>query len=71
VLEDGAGCIVGIEVKASATVNLQDFKGVQTLAEVAGKPFHRGITFYTGTKSLPFGPQLHALPLQALWRLGS
>jgi len=39
VLEDGAGRIVGIEVKAGATVGLQDFKGLRALAEVAGARF--------------------------------
>jgi predicted AAA+ superfamily ATPase len=71
VLEDGAGRIVGVEVKAGATVGPQDFKGLRALAEVSGKRFHRGVVFYTGMEPLPFGPRLHALPLQALWRLGS
>ena len=70
VLEDGAGRIVGVEVKAGATVGPQDFKGLHALAEVSDKRFHRGVVFYTGMEPLPFGPRLHALPLQALWRLG-
>jgi predicted AAA+ superfamily ATPase len=60
VLEDGAGRIVGIEVKASGA-----------LMEVSGERFQRGIVLYTGMEPLPFGPRLHAFPLQALWRLGS
>jgi hypothetical protein len=70
VLEDGAGRLVGIEVKASATVGSQDFKGLRALAEMTGEHFQRGIVLYTGMEPLPFGPQLHALPLQALWWLG-
>jgi predicted AAA+ superfamily ATPase len=71
VLEDSAGRIVGIEVKASAAVGSQDFKGLRALAEATGKRFQRGIVFYTGVEPLPFGPQLYALPLQALWQLGN
>lgn len=43
VLEEKAGRIVGIEVKANATVSAQDFKGLRTLAEVVGKRFRRGV----------------------------
>lgn len=69
VLEDGAGRLVGVEVKASATIGPPDFKGLRTLAELADQRFHRGIVFYTGSEPLAFGPQLHALPIQALWQL--
>jgi len=43
VLEDRTGKIVGIEVKAGASVAAQDFKGLRALAEITGKRFHRGI----------------------------
>ncbi|MSQ47764.1 MAG: ATP-binding protein [Deltaproteobacteria bacterium] len=71
VLEDGAGRIVGIEVKASATISTHDFKGLRALAETAGSRFYRGVVLYTGTEPLPFGPQFYALPVSALWELGS
>ncbi|MBI4401527.1 MAG: ATP-binding protein [Nitrospirae bacterium] len=71
VLEDQAGRIVGIEVKASATVSAQDFKGLRSLAEAVGKRFRRGIVLCTGSEAIPFGPHLHALPVSALWRLGA
>lgn len=48
VLEDSAGGVVGIEVKASATITGQDFRGLRALAEVAGARFRRGIVLYTG-----------------------
>jgi hypothetical protein len=66
-LEGADGRIVGIEVKASGTVQAKDFKGLQNLADVAGEAFHRGIVLYTGTEVLPFGPNLWAVPLPALW----
>jgi hypothetical protein len=71
VLEDSAGRLVGIEVKAGAAVNSQDFKGLRAFAEIAGRRFHRGVVLYTGTESIPFGPQLRALPLSALWSIGA
>jgi predicted AAA+ superfamily ATPase len=69
VLEDPAGRIVGVEVKASATIGSEDFKGLRELSRVAGKHFHRGIVLYDGAELLPFGPRLYALPISALWRL--
>lgn len=68
VLEDRAGNIVGIEVKASATVHAHDFNGLRAFAETAGKRFRRGIVLYTGTESIPFGEHLTALPVQLLWQ---
>lgn len=71
VLEDPGGKIVGIEVKASATIGPEDFKGLRALSQIAGKRFHRGIVLYDGAESLPFGPGLQAMPISALWRLGA
>lgn len=71
VLENEQGKIVGIEVKASSSVHAGDFRGLETLREVAPEKFHRGVVLYTGREALPFGKQLHALPLSALWRMGA
>jgi hypothetical protein len=71
VLQDAAGQVVGVEVKASTTVGTEDFKNLRILSEVTGKRFHRGVVLYTGAKMLPFGPRLHAMPISALWRLGA
>jgi hypothetical protein len=68
VLERRSGALVGIEVKSAATVTGADFKGLRALAEAAGRRFHRGIVLYTGPDVVPFGPRLHALPIEALWR---
>ena len=67
VLEDRSGRIVGIEVKASATLGTNDIKGLKALAELAGKRFHRGIVLYTGQDAIPFGSRIHALPVSSLW----
>jgi predicted AAA+ superfamily ATPase len=70
-LEGRVGEIVGIEVKSSDTVTGHDFKSLRALAEAAGRRCQRSIVLYTGPEMLPFGTNLHALPLSALWgRLG-
>jgi predicted AAA+ superfamily ATPase len=67
VLEDSAGQLVGLEVKASATLGRGDVRGLKALAEAAGKRWLRGAVLYTGTEVIPFESNLHALPLPLLW----
>ena len=67
----GGRRLVGIEVKASATVTPADFKGLRLLSEALGKTFHRGVCFYTGSQVIPFASNLHALPLDAMWQMGA
>ncbi len=67
VLEDRSGRIVGIEVKAGATLGTNDIKGMKALAEIAGKRFHRGIVLYGGQDTIPFGSRIHAMPINTLW----
>ena len=69
VLEAGAR-LVGIEVKAATTITVADFKGLRALAADAGKRWVRGILLYSGSEVLPFGDNLVAMPVSALWRLG-
>ena len=71
VLEDPSGRVVGIEVKATATVQSRDFRGLRHLADLLGSRFLRGIVLYTGIHTVPFGKNLLAVPLPALWRLSS
>ena len=68
VLERASGDIVGVEVKAAASVGANDFKGLRQLAEMAKARFHRGVVLYTGTEVVPFGAKLHAVPIDALWQ---
>jgi predicted AAA+ superfamily ATPase len=71
VLEADDGRLVGIEVKAAATVGAADMRGLAALREVAAKRFHRGVVLYTGRETLPFGPGLWAMPVSALWQLAA
>lgn len=69
VLEQQNGQIIGIEIKASSTLNPRDFSGLISLADFAGSCFKRGILFYTGTDILPFKiaeHQFYALPIGLL-----
>ena len=67
VLEDLSGQVVGIEVKSSASVAADDFKGLRLLHETIGKRFVRGIVLYAGSEFIPFGSELQAFPVSALW----
>jgi predicted AAA+ superfamily ATPase len=68
VLEDPAGRLVGIEVKASSSIGASDIKGLRSFAEVTGDRFVRGIVLYTGQEQVPFARNIHALPLPSLWQ---
>lgn len=63
----GAGQIVGVEVKASATVTAADFRGLRKLKEAAGRRFGAGLVLYDGETSASFVEGLHAVPLGTLW----
>lgn len=67
VLEAADGRVVGVEVKASASLSRTDFAGMHALREAAGRNFHRGVVLYAGAEILPFGDRMWALPLSALW----
>lgn len=68
VIENRQGHLVGVEVKARATVGPRDFSGLRALAESASEAFHRGTVLYLGDSVVPFAENLHAVPLPALWR---
>lgn len=67
-LERPSGTLVGVEVKATQSIEARDFKGLRALAEETGERFHRGVVFYTGDQVVPFATNLHAVPIAGLWR---
>jgi len=69
VLETPDGRVVGVEVKAGATVRTEDLSGLRNLAGHLGDKFVAGYVLYTGKQTLPFGPKLRAMPMDALWQL--
>jgi len=68
VLEARDGRVVGMEVKAASTVTTDDFRHLHHLAARTGADFVCGVVLYTGPDVLSFGPNLWALPVDALWR---
>lgn len=69
VLEHLPGEIVGIEVKAGATVRPGDFKGLARLQEAAGPQFACGIILHDGDRVQQTGPKLFAMPVSSLWEM--
>jgi predicted AAA+ superfamily ATPase len=67
VIELEGGELVGIEVTRSQTVTGDDFRGLHELASLAGRRFRVGIILYHGHRVLPFGRNLYAVPITALW----
>lgn len=66
VLESPRREVIGIEVKAAATVLEGDFKSLKRLRDQCAQDFVTGIVLYDGDRVLPFGPRLWAVPLQLL-----
>jgi uncharacterized protein len=71
VIETADGRVIGIEVKAGATVRTEDLGGLRNLANVLGERFVAGYVLYTGQQTLPYGEKIRALPLDALWRVAA
>lgn len=67
ILENRLGQITGIEVKASATVDSKDFKGLRHLQATEPSIFQRGIVLYAGRDVVPFGENLWGVPLGVWW----
>jgi hypothetical protein len=67
VIENAVGQLVGVEVKASATVNEHDLKGLKKLAKLSGVQFKMGVLLYDGKETLPMGDNIWAAPISSLW----
>jgi predicted AAA+ superfamily ATPase len=67
VLEQGAGAVAGVEVKATATVTAADFRGLRKLRDAAGRRFAGGAVVDDGETTASFGDGLFAVPVRALW----
>ena len=67
VIENADGQLIGLEVKAAASVTASDFGGLRKLAEASGKRFAAGFVLYDHTQTVPFGDRLFAVPISSLW----
>ena len=70
VAENDFGDVVGIEVKAAASVKSSDFKGLRKLATMTGDAFKLGVVLYDGDVVAPFGDGYVAAPISTLWQSG-
>jgi len=68
VIEAADGRIAGVEVKAGRTVGSGDFAGLKALREAVGERFVQGVVLHTGDTAVPFGSNLWAVPMSALWK---
>jgi uncharacterized protein len=71
VLEDRGGRIVGVEVKAATQLHGEDLRGLADLADAVGPRFVRGVVLYLGREAVAFGANVHAVPVDALWRVAA
>ncbi len=67
ILERTPGKIVGIEVKASATIKPRDLKGLKRLQELTGDGFQCGIVLHNGDDVQQVADKLFIMPISALW----
>jgi predicted AAA+ superfamily ATPase len=62
-----AGRVVGIEVKAAASVKPKDFHGLKRLQSATGRNFACGILLHDGDRIQRTGDRLFAMPVSQLW----
>lgn len=67
VLEEPGARLAGVEVKAAASVNEADLRGLRKLRTAAGKRFVAGVVLYDGAATIAFGEGLFAVPIRTLW----
>jgi uncharacterized protein len=67
VLESGDGRVVGVEVKAGATIRSEDLRGLRLLEQRLGADFAAGLVLCTAPAPSHLGGRLWIMPISALW----
>ena len=67
VLENSTGDLVGVEVKAAATIKEHDLKGLRKFAMLSGDKFKKGVIFYDDKEKMPLGNNIWSAPISSLW----
>ena len=67
VIDAGSRGLVGVEVKAGATVRKDDFRGLRKLQRSEPGRFVAGVVLYDGEMCVGFGDGLFAVPVRFLW----
>lgn len=66
ILENNAGEIAAIEVKASATVDRRDRRWLERLRDARGTRFKTGVIIHAGAQTIPLGDRIWAIPFAGL-----
>jgi uncharacterized protein len=69
IIENSENDLVGIEVKAGATVGAKDFTHLKWFRDKIAQGTFKGIVLYTGSHTLSFGDNLWAVPMSSLWTI--
>lgn len=67
IVEYGGKGTVGVEVKATKSLQDRDFIHLERLRDTLGDRFKLGVVLYMGERALPFGDRIYAWPVTALW----
>jgi hypothetical protein len=67
ILETADGRIVGLEIKAAASVSGKDAKWLARLRDRLGRRFAAGLVLHTGATSGPLTERIAAVPMDILW----
>jgi predicted AAA+ superfamily ATPase len=66
-VETASGQLIGIEIKAAATVTASDARHLAWLRDQTGDAFAAGIVLHTGPYVFPVSDRIVAAPVSALW----
>lgn len=70
IVEDAAGNVVALEVKASSEAIGRTPSGMRALREALGSRFVAGIVLYTGSSTIELGDRTFLAPIDLLWSSG-
>lgn len=67
IIENSRGDCFAVEVKSSATLTQKAFSGLKRLKNIDKEHIKFGVLLYGGDKTVSFGDNLFAVPIDALW----
>jgi predicted AAA+ superfamily ATPase len=67
VLEDRAGDLACIEIKAAATIREKDRRQLARIRDARNRQFRTGFVIYTDDQTIPLGDRLWVVPVSGLW----
>lgn len=66
-VESEDGLLAAVEVKAKASIDDKDFRGLRMLRDRLGTSFRGGVVINLGTRSYRYDDRLYVIPLDRLW----